>query len=242
MLIITGGIDCSGKSTICSKLSKLLDCEVNHFDKPKNLIDGKNQYFSFLKSINNNENTICDRFHDGEHVYAPIYRGYESNYLHEIEIELKKMPYLFIHTTASIETIIERINKRGEDFIKEEHYQLIMDLYYKFLEKQSMPYVTINTDDSNVSKYIETILTAIDIVTKLHKYSVKNNCQNIYYGNIFAKYFVVADYEKHTEVEIKEKLLERNIYHDSWITTNEDKIFLGYQFKIFNPKNVIILS
>lgn len=238
MIIHCSGMDCTGKSTICKKLSELLKCPIQHFDKPKDLDDGKKQYFDFQKNINSNKNIICDRYHDGEYIYAPLYRGYEADYLHEFENELRKSPYLFVNTIASLNTIIERIKTRGEDFVKEEHYQNVLDLFERYIEKQSMPYIKINTDDSNIDCYLKQILSAIDIVQKLYNFKVKNVCQNLYYGNIVAKYFIIVD-DDITLEQVKEKIITEGIYHDSWITTSEDKNFVNYQIELLQPKNII---
>jgi thymidylate kinase len=232
MIIHAGGIDCSGKSTICTKLSELLDCKVVHFDKPKDLEDGKKQYFGFLNNKYITKNIICDRFHDGEHIYAPLYRGYESNYLKEFEQKLWNFPYLFINTTASLETILNRVKVRGEDFVKEEHFEQILNSYDKYLEKQSMPYIKVNTDNNDLDKQIKEILVAIDIVQKLYDYSVNNNSKNIYYGNIYAKYFVISN-----DRNIKDKLIDRGIYNQCWITIPEDKKFIEYQLSLLKLYN-----
>ena len=120
-IIHLSGMDCTLKTTLCKLLSESLNCNIVHFDKPKDMLDGKNQYFSFINDNNYiDKNIICDRFHDGEHVYAPLYRGYESTYIEEFEELLRNIPYLFVNTTSDIEIIKQRILNRGEDFVKEE--------------------------------------------------------------------------------------------------------------------------
>lgn len=241
MVIHFGGSDCSGKSTLCEKLSKLLDCSIEHFDKPKDLEDGKQQYFNFQSLIDPNKNIICDRYHDGEYIYAPLYRGYEADYLKEFEDELRKVPYLFINTTANLETIMNRVKSRGEDFVKEGDFQTILSLYNKYIEKQSMPYIKIATDDSNVEHYLKQMLDAINIIQKLYDYKVKNVCKNVYYGNIEAKYFVIVENSNYTQEQIKEEIISKGIYHDCWITTSENKYFVDYQKDLLKPINIIII-
>jgi len=233
-------MDRTGKSTIGNTLSKLLNCKLTHFDKPKNLEDGKKQYFGFLKTVEPYKNIICDRFHDGEHIYAPIYRGYESDYLPEFETELKKHPYLFVNTIASLPVIIERIKTDGEDFVQEEHYKTILESFERFIEKQSMPYIKVNTDNSDINQYMIEILVAMDKVQKLHDFSVNNNCKNVYYGNIYANNFVIVKNTGNLK-EVKLQLLKMGIYHDSWITTTENNEFVEYQLQLFGMKKVYTL-
>lgn len=237
-IIHVSGMDCTLKTTLCEKLSKILSCEVCHFDKPKNLEDGKKQYFDFLNETYKQNDVICDRYHDGEHIYAPLYRGYESNYLHEFETKLREYPYLFVNTVSDINVILERIKLRGEDFVKEEHYQTILDLFEKYLEKQSMPYIKIDTSDYKTDEYIRRILRAIENIKKMYSYSVKNNCQNIYYGNMEANNFIIVNRDK---LELaKQKLIQANEYNNCWITTNEDDEFVCYQMRLLQPEEVIV--
>ena len=233
MLICISGMDCTGKSTLCNLLSKKLqNCPVIHFDKPKNKEDGKQQYFNFLQKYDFiNQDIICDRFHDGEHVYAPIYRGYESDYLQELEIELKKIPFLFINTTANLEVIKQRINNRGEDFVQEEHYQLILDKFNEFLNKQSMPYIKIDTSNGDIDLYIKKILESINKVNKLFNYSTKNNLSKNYYGNVNAKYFVTNN--------MKDKLIDKGIYEGCWISNSNDQNFNQFQIETLSLNNDI---
>ena len=233
-----GGMDRTLKSTICNKLSKILHCDVYHFDKPKDLEDGKQQYFNFLNETYKTNDIICDRYHDGEHVYAPLYRGYESDYLKEFELQLRKYPYLFINTTADIDVILERIKLAGEDFVKEEHYQTVLDLFERYVEKQSMPYIKIDTSVAEVDKYIERILNATDKIKRMYEYAVKNNCQNIYYGNMEADNFIIVDKDK-LEL-VKQMLIQNKTYNNFWITTNEDSDFVDYQMRLLQPEEIII--
>ena len=240
ILICISGCDRTGKSTICNKLSELLNCKSVHFSAPKTLEEGKKQYFDFLDTVEPFKNVICDRFHDGEHIYAPIYRNYESNYLQEFEQKLKKHPYLFVNTKSSLQTIIERIEKVGEDFVKPEHYELVLNSFDRFLEKQSMPYIMINTDNNNLDEYIIDILVAMDKAQKLHDYYIKNNCTNLYYGNINAKNFIIAN--ENNPSKIKRLLIEKEIYQDCWITTTENKDFVAYQLQLLKYENIYTID
>lgn len=237
-IIHISGMDATGKSTICNLLSNEFNCDIQHFDKPKDLEDGKKQYFEFLQNIDINKDIICDRYHDGEHIYAPLYRGYESNYLKEFESELRKYPYLFINTTADLKVIFERISKRGEDFVKEEHYQTVLDLFERYIEKQSMPYIKINTSNSQLNDYIEKIKKYVEIIKEFYNFCVKNNCKNIYYGNMEADNFIIVE---NNEIDIvKEQLIRDCNYDNYWITTNENMEFVDFQIELLQPKKVIV--
>lgn len=238
MITHIGGCDATGKSSICKILSEKLNCNVVHFDKPKDLLDGKQQYFSFLSDKFINKDIICDRFHDGEHIYAPLYRGYESNYLKEFEQELRKYPYLFINTTADLQIIKDRISKRGEDYVKEEHYSVILNAYKRYIQLQSMPYIIVDTSNSMLDNYIETILNYINITKKIFKFGVKNGYENFYYGNMDCNDFIIVKSKEDLDI-CKQQLIDSNKYENSWITYSEDNDFINYQIKLLNPKNIL---
>ena len=148
MIIHITGQNGAGKTTLCNNLAKKLNLNVIHFDKVKTMEEGKKQYFDFLNNYNN-EDIILDRFYDGEWVYAPIYRNYEANYLNEIENKIKNFNYLLIFVKCDINEIAKRLDIRGEDYLKSEHYQLEYDNFIKFINKQSLPYVILDTTHKN---------------------------------------------------------------------------------------------
>lgn len=231
------GCDLTGKSTLSNKLSQLLECPLKHFDKPKDLKDGKRQYFDFLANTSKDSNIILDRFHDGEHVYAPLYRGYESDYLKEFESHLIKYPYLLVYVYADLDTILDRLAKRGEDYVKHEDFQKILDLFNKYLIKQTMPYIMINTDDSQIEKYMEHILKSINKIQLLYDFRIKNNYINdLYFGNIDAENLVIIN-EKESIENIKNKFSIN--YNNYWFTTNNNDAFVEYQISLLKPKNII---
>ncbi|MNM94375.1 SPBc2 prophage-derived uncharacterized protein YorR [compost metagenome] len=148
-MIILGvtGCDGVGKTTLVSNLEKKTGFESKHFDKPKDMKDGKEQYFGFLNELDDSkEGIILDRFHEGEWVYAPLYRGYEADYMRELEREItKKHNFLHVYVKAELETIIERTRIRGEDFVKEEHFQVVLNYFDEYMNKQALPYIEIDT-------------------------------------------------------------------------------------------------
>lgn len=174
-ILSTTGPDGSGKSTLVSELSKKLGYPTKHFDKPKDMEDGKNQYFSFIDNLKENESMLTDRFHEGEWIYAPKLRGYTADYLREFETKLiNKHSFLQVFVRAELETIIERTRRRGEDFIKEEDFQLFADLFEEFLENQAMPYIQIDTTNSKVEDNVKRVIEAFEKANIIWD-SVKNN-------------------------------------------------------------------
>lgn len=166
MITHVTGCDGVGKSTLVESLSKNLSYPSRHFDKPKDMKDGKNQYFNFVKG--NRKNWICDRLHDGEWVYAPLYRGYMANYMQEFERALiKNNNYVLIYVKAELETIIERTRKRGEDFVKEEHFQTVLNYFDGYLNKQKMPFIVVDTTNATIGAGVNKAQDATDKVNKI---------------------------------------------------------------------------
>lgn len=108
---IIEGVDRLGKGTLINGLLQNLGHHtVIHYDKPKKLkyFDetggwtgklgelgdlGRYQYLSFVHGfdlLRNSGNIIFDRFHLGETVYGPRYRGYSGDYVFDLEDEFTK--------------------------------------------------------------------------------------------------------------------------------------------------------
>ena len=233
-IIHVSGCDLTTKSTICKFLKEKTNYEIKHFDKVKTLEEGKQQYCDFLK-YEHNKNYICDRFHDGEWVYAPLYRNYKGNYLNEIENELRKFPYLFVNTYCDIDVIEERLRQREENYVKTEDFKTILDSFYDYTMEQNMPYLRINTNIADSEKYANYILKCFNIIKEIFKENTKND---IYCGNFEAKNLVVIS-DKIFFDEIKYELINSGVYENCWMSTNNDKKFINKTKKLLpNITNV----
>ncbi len=238
------GMDATGKSTLSEKLCKELNGEYIHFSNPKDMNDGREQYLNFLRQVDKNKTYICDRFHDGEWVYAPIYRNYKACYMNEIESEIKKTDkYMLAYIYADLETIKERIKVRGEDFVKEEHYQLVIDNFKNnFLMEQQLPFTMINTSSGTVESNYELLKKSFEKVNSI----LEKECKIQPRGNINAKYMVVSNIEKNGVVMPKDnklckQLIEAGIYLDCWFThiDSENSENVLEQLNIIMPKEII---
>ena len=103
--IIIEGVDRLGKGTLINSIQENFGFHtVIHYEKPKALEYyndptfgypmrdmtqlGRYQYMSFVEGFNllrHGQRIIFDRFHLGEVVYSPRYRGYDGGYVFELE-------------------------------------------------------------------------------------------------------------------------------------------------------------
>lgn len=158
--LILIGSDGSGKTTIANELFNILRYPVHHFGPPKNYQDGYNQYFGFIRDTD--ESVICDRFHEGEQIFAPIYRGYKATYFPELEQELKyKFKPLLVLVYAPFITITKRLAERGEDFVKPEHFRYAYDKVIDIFNESTLPKMMINTEDNQSNENVIKILKQV---------------------------------------------------------------------------------
>lgn len=116
MLIVLEGCDGSGKSTIATNLSKLLDAEIIHCTKetPNTL-----EYFVGIVDDAKDHNIIADRFCYGQFVYQkPEERplGTEIE-LGDLEEYMKSNGVKVILVDAPTDVIESRLLQRGETLI-----------------------------------------------------------------------------------------------------------------------------
>lgn len=157
-IICLTGPNGAGKSTIADKLTQILSCKYKHFDKVATLEEGRNEYFNFLRMLQDDDFYIIDRFYECEDVYPRLYRGYKLNYLADIENEIiKNHKFMFVYVTAELQTIIDRINIRGEDYVKPEHFGDERKLFDDFFIRQHLPYINIDTTITTVDENVKQI-------------------------------------------------------------------------------------
>jgi thymidylate kinase len=160
--VILIGSDGAGKSTIAEGLSKILGYPVEHHGPVKSYEDGIKEYFNCI--TNTDYSVIKDRFHEGEAIYAPLYRGYIADYFPALEERLKeKFNVLLVKLEPPFETILKRIEERGEDFVKPEHFKYCYDKINEIYEESTLPKITIDTSKGSVEENVkEIVLTLIE--------------------------------------------------------------------------------
>lgn len=156
-MIIFCGADGSGKTTLAGEISRLTGFPVEHHGPVHTYLEGKMQYFHDV--YKNDYSVIKDRFYEGEVIFAPLYRGYEADYIEELEdLIIEKFDPLLIYVHAPFDVLVKRCKERGEDFIKND-----ADMFYfyeltnKFFNMSKLPKIMINSDDFTLENNVEKI-------------------------------------------------------------------------------------
>jgi hypothetical protein len=137
MLIVLEGVDGAGKTTLTDRLLSSLPNETKRLHSGPLKGDALKEYVWRLRDYrpDSTQNLICDRWHVGELVYGPLYRG--SSKLTKamqtyVEMYLDKLGAYKLVVTADLSTISQRLGVRGEDFLRAEHLGLVWDFYNEY--------------------------------------------------------------------------------------------------------------
>lgn len=139
-IIIIEGVDGSGKSTLAQKLADAspLPVRMEHRGVPEKKIE--DEYLAPLLKVGRDELVIADRWHVGETIYGPLYRGHSEllarpllNKL--IESTLDDIGAVRVILSPSLRTVKSRLDFRGEDYLQPEHVKWVHDQYAEFAKE-----------------------------------------------------------------------------------------------------------
>lgn len=135
MLVVVEGIDGAGKSTLVDQLSHLApdDAKVLHRGQPRDhpLIE---YVWALTQYEVGGQTWICDRWHVGELIYGPIYRGHArlTPAMHRyVEMVLDRLGAIKILMDTPFDEVERRIARRGENFLQPQHRRLVWDAYHE---------------------------------------------------------------------------------------------------------------
>jgi thymidylate kinase len=163
MLIILEGIDCSGKGFIGEFLLKNLGNSLfmKHGAKP---LDSSELEINKVKDMYNTmystytdtllpqgKNLLVDRFYPSELVYSKPLRDYEAfddDHYSILEAQIRNGSHdtliIYVHADESI--LIDRMQQRGEDFLKPYQIPVILERYEKFINNTSLGVLPIKNE------------------------------------------------------------------------------------------------
>jgi gluconate kinase len=124
------GVDGAGKSTLASELAETLGAEVRHFGPLRQ--DPLKEYVLDVQNIPATPGVIFDRYHIGEDVYGPLYRGGSAMTRAQrrwIDLWGLSRGVTLFHVTQPLEVIERRLAARGEDFLKPEDVAHVLEAF-----------------------------------------------------------------------------------------------------------------
>ena len=164
--VIVEGIDRIGKDTFIERLHDETGYQIVHSGKPKEIRafdysckKYQEEYFKFWFSVmkDSKPGFIFNRFHLGEFVYSPLYRGYEpGEYLYELEkTVLDKTVLVLLYTTD-----FSIITDDGEsfDFTKKEQEQ---KMFIDTFRQSNLPKIMIQVNNGNKFRHPDSIFNPI---------------------------------------------------------------------------------
>ena len=154
MKIVIEGCDGVGKSTAVSKLAKKYNLDICHCTQ-RDPSD-----FGFYQETLRKENIVWDRHFIGELIYPKVFdrdQNISAFDAYELVNDGKSNGVKFFIMTADIETIRERLTRRGNECV-----EVLENLEYinnKFIDFASIAKIPIIKSDSDV-----------DVITQIEKY------------------------------------------------------------------------
>ncbi|MNU34852.1 SPBc2 prophage-derived uncharacterized protein YorR [compost metagenome] len=146
MKIILEGPDGAGKTTLALQLSLMTGYPIQHRSKPETEEEKQLMYFEYEEMCHSYTDLIVDRCWYSEMVYGKVMRDQsyiDSNQMLYFEDGIKSFGGgMIIHCTDKIETLWERLQSRGEDYITDFHKLADITLHYEMLmhqEKHILP-------------------------------------------------------------------------------------------------------
>ncbi len=159
-VIILEGIDGSGKSTLAEALLKAspLKTTIVHRGPLEGTVEDELIYP--LQKIADDELLITDRWHVGEMIYGPIYRGKSQvagEYNDIIEDLLWSMNAVKVVLSPPLSIVKRRLIERGEDYLQPEHIDEVHEFYERYANEYGYRLIREVTD-STVSELITAAL------------------------------------------------------------------------------------
>lgn len=137
-VIILEGIDGSGKSTLADILATRIEmsCDAHviraHRGPIKDSVE--NEYIRPLRSLSKDMVLIADRWHVGEMIYGPIYRGVSlvKPVIGQIETMLDEMNAIKVILNPPLVVVNHRLKTRGEDYLQPGDVARVHEFYRNY--------------------------------------------------------------------------------------------------------------
>lgn len=170
IFLVFVGPDCSGKSSLVSRVSDFFGVPVvkglKHDDRAT-LCDKIFSDFRTYSPVYSNQGIIMDRWQFPDDIIYEEVFGQEAStlleYIELIKMDVKVFKPLFIYVKAEPQELERRFMQRGDEFVNSEQILKAATLYEKFFEEHSdLPFITIDT--TNLQKHESFVETIYQIV------------------------------------------------------------------------------
>lgn len=163
MLIIVEGVDGSGKSTLVDEFNLSMPDDTVHLRRGPLKHHPLVEYLYPLAQYRpmQSQSVVCDRWHVGELVYGPLYRGM-SKLTPAMEAYVDKFlesrGALKLWVDTPFETVQLRMSTRGEDFLQPQHARLVWDWYRDHLPRRGWRSVSGTLQKTKRAEVVEQLV------------------------------------------------------------------------------------
>lgn len=170
MNILIEGVDGSYKSTVAKKLSKRFNVPIVRGSSFELATGTNEELYQFSLGLLELNNTIIERGVYSNRVYATLYPKYTILTHKQREAIENKMRNntVIIYLTASVDTIIDRLEQRGDDYITTDKIADIIRMYNTVMSDAVSNGMEVYTFDTGV-------LSSDDIVNQVSHLLLSNS-------------------------------------------------------------------
>ena len=150
MLIIIEGCDGAGKSSLVQALhaaiaaEELGPCAIKHFGPPTSWAVSEYELPLHDYAAGSGSHLICDRYHLGEYVYGPIYRGrseLEGAGGAHVRAALARRGAFIVYLLPPRAQLQAAVAERGDGYIDQRDINEIATRYARLSEAETLPHM-----------------------------------------------------------------------------------------------------
>lgn len=166
MNIILCGTDCTFKTTIAKKLSKSLKLPIVKGSNFETATGTDEELYKFLDGVLSKDGQIIDRSVYSNLVYTSVYPKYTrvtDKQKKLLENKIKENSVV-IYLTASVDTIVNRLSRRGDEYVTTNKIPLLIEEYSAVMSKAVKNKVPVHTFDTGVLSSNEIVRQVLNLI------------------------------------------------------------------------------